>query len=422
MDDSRSSTASRTQRFYGLEWLRFLLGLYIVIFHTLHTYPSISDWSGYVTSVGFFSTSAFFVLSGFLLTHVYFGATGAMREPARSFWVKRFSNLYPLHIGSVLLAMAISSLVGYLAITDQDAGASIRFVLYDVNDGSSMASITHYMSNPELVLNILLNLTLLHAWNPFYLTFNPVTWSISTLFFFYLVFPWIAPRLLKIAALRRALAITNLVYLIPPLLVIALTDFGAPETGLLHRNPIIRLPEFVAGILLYALYRQRSREGRLLSPGQQALLLGGVAVAVVIGSWLLQHGAHAWYYLLHNGFFLPAQLALIYVVAHWPSPESHRVKRLATRLGGASLPMFALHVPLFVIFTRAERVLAGEPSLCLTSVSRCMDAAGPASLWAYPVFLAVTVVFCMLFQERVVVRIRHWLQRRLLPLVKAESR
>ena len=27
------------EHFIGLEWLRFILGLYIVVFHTLHNYP-----------------------------------------------------------------------------------------------------------------------------------------------------------------------------------------------------------------------------------------------------------------------------------------------------------------------------------------------------------------------------------------------
>ncbi|WP_242495161.1 hypothetical protein [Salinicola tamaricis] len=56
---SGTQSAGQKERFIGLEWLRFFLGLYIVIFHTLHTYPSISSWSHYVTDIGFFSTSAF---------------------------------------------------------------------------------------------------------------------------------------------------------------------------------------------------------------------------------------------------------------------------------------------------------------------------------------------------------------------------
>ena len=44
------------------------------------------------------------------------------------------------------------------------------------------------MNNRELAFNFILQLLMLHARNPLYLTFNPPLWSISTLFFFYLCF------------------------------------------------------------------------------------------------------------------------------------------------------------------------------------------------------------------------------------------
>ncbi|MHB0776506.1 acyltransferase family protein [Halomonas sp. WWR20] len=404
------------ERFIGLEWLRFLLGLYIVVFHTLHAYPSIRHWSHYITDIGFFSTSAFFVLSGFLLAHVYLDSHRRLREPARSFWVKRFSNLYPIHIGALLLAMGLATLIGYLQITPEDADASIRFVIYDVNNDTGQTapgSLRHFMDNTELATNLFLNITLLHAWNPYYLTFNPPSWSISALFFFYLLFPWIAPRLFRVRRRFRALALTNLCYLLPPLWVIAFTDYGMPETGILHRNPIIRLPEFIAGILLCSLYWHYRRRGVGLSRKLGWGLALFIAVSVVIAGQLLEEG-HAWYYLMHNGLLLPAQLALIFLAAHWRAPQRQGLKRLAARLGGASLPMFALHVPLFVIFTRVERVLAGEPATCLSSVSRCFAAAGDISLAFYPLFLVLTVIFCIYFQEIFVLRIRRLLQRMLL--------
>jgi len=415
----KTSQASQKERFIGLEWLRFVLGLYIVIFHTLHTYPSIRDWSHYVTDIGFFSTSTFFVLSGFLLTHVYLDNQSKLREPARSFWIKRFSNLYPIHIGALLLAISISMLVGYLAITPQDAGMSPRFVIYDVNNDLGQATpgaLEHFMGNGELALNLVLNFSLLHAWNPYYLTFNPPSWSISALMAFYLVFPWMAPRLFRLRRVGRALVVTNLLYLIPPLVVIAVTNFGMPETGILHRNPFIRLPEFVAGILLCVWYTRYRAAGGRLSARQRLLLVVFVASCVVGAVWLLGQG-HAWYYLLHNGLLLPAQLALILLATQWRTPNSRRVRRLASRLGGASLPMFALHVPLFVIFTRLERVLAGEPGLCTSEFRACLGAAGDSSLMFYPLFLALTVLFCVMFQEQFVLRVRNAMQRRLLPRV-----
>ncbi|MCT8467743.1 acyltransferase [Chromohalobacter canadensis] len=415
----KTQQPGQKERFIGLEWLRFALGLYIVIFHTLHTYPSISAWSHYVTDIGFFSTSTFFVLSGFLLTHVYLDERRQLREPARSFWIKRFSNLYPIHIGSLVLAVSMSALIGYLAISPEDADMSWRFVIYDVNNDLGQVTpgaLEHFMGNGEAALNLALNVGLLHAWNPYYLTFNPPSWSISALMAFYLVFPWIAPRLFRLRRVGRALALTNLLYLIPPLVVIAMTDFGMPETGILHRNPLIRLPEFVAGILLCVWYTRYRAAGGWLSVRRRLMLATFVATCVVVAVWLLGQG-HAWYYLLHNGLLLPAQLALILLATQWRTPESRRVRRLASRLGGASLPMFALHVPLFVIFTRIERVLAGDPALCTSGFRACLDAAGDSSVVFYPLFLLLTVLFCVMFQEQFVLRVRNVMQRWLLPRV-----
>lgn len=416
--------ASSKERFIGLEWLRFFLGLYIVIFHTLHNYGSVKSWSGYVTDLGFFSTSTFFILSGFLLAHVYLNDQKNMREPPKSFMIKRFANLYPIHIGSMLLAMAVSAGVGYLALTSQDAGASLRFVLYDVNNDTGIVNPTalrHTMDDAELWFNVVLNVFMLHAWNPYYLTFNPPSWSISALFFFYLAFPFIAPRLMRVKKPRRAIVITNLIYLMPPLVVVAVTNYGMPETGILHRNPLIRLPEFIAGILLCAFYMQQKNAGRLLQSRGKLLLVLYIAVCFVVGTWLLEHG-RAWYYLLHNGLLLTAELSLIYLCVHVPMHQSKALTKFAGRLGGASLPMFALHVPLYVIFTRSEQILKGEPSLCADNLRLCLAAAGDISIWLYPVYLLVTVVLCIIFQEQFVVRIRRLILRGLLPAAPVRTK
>ena len=82
------------ERFIGLEWLRFFLGVYLVMFHTLPFYSEYTHLSGLVefTELGFFATSSFFALSGFLLTHVYLDGN-KLREPPLSFMTKRFANL-----------------------------------------------------------------------------------------------------------------------------------------------------------------------------------------------------------------------------------------------------------------------------------------------------------------------------------------
>ena len=98
---------ARTEHFIGLEWLRFLLAIYVVLFHTVHAYVEDEPtWLSELAGVGFFATSSFFVLSGFLLAHVYC-RQGELREPARHFLGKRLANLYPLHLFSLLLTAIV---------------------------------------------------------------------------------------------------------------------------------------------------------------------------------------------------------------------------------------------------------------------------------------------------------------------------
>ena len=252
-------------RFIGLEWLRFLMGFYVVVYHTIHFYPERKTIPllDEITSMGFFATSTFFVLSGFLLAHVYCGR-GSLREPARSFWVKRFANLYPIHIFALLLAMAVVTWIGSLGIPPGAATASIRFVVFDTNEPLARTHpelFQHFMSNAELAFNAVLQLFMLQAWNPYYLTFNAPLWSISALFFFYLTFPKLAPRLMTSERPWQLLLLVWVLYLIPPLLVILHQNYGMPFTGLLQRVPLFRLPEFLAGILLYAIFRRQHARG-----------------------------------------------------------------------------------------------------------------------------------------------------------------
>lgn len=390
------------EHFFGLEWLRFLLGLYIVLFHTLHNYPQADAIPGLraFSGVGFFATSSFFILSGFLLAHVY-ARHGHLREPARQFWLKRFSNLYPLHLFSLLLTVCVIALISHLGIPPDDTKASLRFVVYDTNEdlGSlSRESLEHWMSNGELALNSVLQLLMLQAWNPYYLTF-----------------PFLAPRLLRLRHKGWWLLGVGVLYMLPPLLMIHYQAYGMPFTGMLHRWPLLRLPEFLAGILLYGLYRQQRDAG-----GQPGRLASGSLGLFCLGSFVLATqllpGAKFWYYLLHNGLLMPAQLALIYLCAWVGSPTHAGVWHWSRRLGAASLPLFALHVPAFTLFSRAEKVLAQWSSNCWQAWAECARRAGeqPLALELYPLYLLFTVLVCLLVQERAVIPVRKLLLRHML--------
>ncbi|MCP8463138.1 acyltransferase [Pseudomonas sp. ZM23] len=396
------------------------MGLYVVIYHTLHSYPAEQKFAGLddLTSLGFFATSTFFVLSGFLLCHVYI-TDGQLRESPRSFFTKRLSNLYPLHIFSILLTITVLLVVSQLGIGPDLDQATPRFVVYDTNEAIGRLQpqlFHHWMSDRELLLNSILQLTMLQAWNPYYLTFNAPLWSLSTLFFFYLCFPYVAPRLARVKHKWRLLIALWLLYLVPPALVVASEQYGMPWTGLLHRNPLLRLPEFLSGILAYGLFRQYKDAGH--TPGRWLSLLLGALVLVnfLVADYLYTHGAKYWYFLLHNGLLLPAQLVLVYLSALPRDPDSSFIRRWSPRLGAASLSLFALHVPLFTLFSRTEKLIRA-PGDCLADWAFCVDAAThqQLSLWLYPLFLVFMVASCVLVQERCVVPVRKWLVHHLLP-------
>ena len=404
-------------KFIGLEWLRFALGMYIVCFHTLHNYADdLPGWLADIAGVGFFATSSFFVLSGFLLAHVYC-QQGQLREPGRSFLSKRFANLYPLHLFSLGLTAIVLFIIAKLGIPPDDAKATLRFVVYDTNEdlgNASRETLEHFMSNGELLFNFMLQLLMLQAWNPYYLTFNPPLWSISTLFFFYLTFPLLAPRLMRSRHKAVWLVLMMAIYLIPPLWVIQQQEYGIPFTGMLHRMPLLRLPEFLAGILAYGIFRDMQQQGRLPVTFSRLALGGFVLGCFVAAIWLLK-GEKYWYFLLHNGVLLPSQLVLICLFAMISTPANVVLNRWSQRLGAASLPVFVLHIPIFILFSRSEKLLAVFSTRCFEAWAQCAAQAGDQalSLWLYPLYLLLTVVLCVWAQEHAVAPTRRWLLKRL---------
>ena len=379
----------------GLEVMRYLLGIYIVLYHTFN-YEGMSKWLRVPVEMGFIATSSFFILSGFILSYVYLSGNGTsniiLKETKKSFITKRLANLYPIHIFSLLFTLVVVYVVSVIQISPKDTLASIRYVMYDSNNYTPIEKLHHFMSNTEMFLAFLMNATLTQSWNPYYLTFNAPAWSISTVFFMYILFPYIAPYLSKLKRPVLALLITNLVYIALPIIFIINSWFDMPFTGILNRNPIARLPEFISGILLCNLYFYlKDRNIDLNSFKVRAYMIAFMSICFYLSSillhnpdWITKEG-NASYYLLHNGLILIPECVLVLFFTTLKLPKS----KILMWLGGASLPLFALHIPIYLIFSRVELYVSGSNNILF-----------------YPLFLLMVTIICILFQEKIVVRTR----------------
>ncbi len=169
-----------------LRSLRFPFGLLIVIYHFTNYFSDYETTSWVILEDLAFVLDFFFILSGFVMAHVY-----GRREnfDFGRYLNRRFFRIYPLHFLTLL------SLV-FLAVIGSAFGVEA--------------------SNPERYQldTVWMHLTMVHAWffDPV-ITFNVPSWSVSAEWFVYLIFPaflmlgrHVSPaRLLILAAVLAAI-------------------------------------------------------------------------------------------------------------------------------------------------------------------------------------------------------------------------
>ena len=389
----------------GLSWLRFMLALYLVIFHTIKNYPNIPDWIIAATSAGYVSTSLFFILSGFILTHVYYGPQGSLKTTKTNFLVTRFFTLYPLHLLGFSLA-ALIMFLQYMAVGQVLVAADLP--LYQ-NSSNSEEFITIVIHAPEVLFNALMHLLTLQAWNPLYSTFNIPSWSISALIFFYVIFAFSGKYLIKLKRPFLGLLFLNLLYLIPPLYFIYINDYGNIATGILHTNPLVRIPEFLSGVLLHTVMQKIQWPKIKLVPFLISLVLL-ISIQVLMIRLLMKYEA-AGFYLAHNGALLFVQLALVALFSKMPVVPFEKFNKLIDRLGNATLSIFVLHLPLFYLFSKLEKIIKLNlaPDSSMSFFQRLKEV--ELSLALYPLIITAIIIICVFTQENFVLKVRHPLRR-----------
>ena len=411
--------------FFGLEWLRFLMALYMVTFHLGGLYPDAPTLFKQFVSMGFYATSTFLMLSGFLLAYVYLDSnSGAMKCNPKGFIAKRLCNLYPIHVITLVFALVV------MVVLQQFSAAGVVVAYnhhpYASVEDTGLENLLPPVSWMTAAFNLVLQLFLLHSWEPRFLWLNGPSWSISVLLFFYLLFPFIGPRLMNVKHWPlTALAVWGL-YLVAPVLADCLGAYSDVTVGILHRNPLLRLPEFVFGILLC-----RALKEPAISTWVErhcALLMSGGLLGIALGALLLHCNGKLWFYPLHNGLLLPCQGMLILACCSFTPPHNEKVKRLVQRLGEASLCIFAIQIPVIKLMEpltkyvlaslkRAQQ-LAGQVGDAFSGAGEAVcDVVNSISIpiWLIVPHLLLIVLFGLLAQGYLVKPIRSWLENHLPP-------
>ena len=289
---------------------------------------------------GYLGVSAFFTLSGFLIT------TLLLREhdeagglDLRQFWLRRFRRLLPAAIAAVALALAYVAAVGDSAVLE-------RFRL-------DALSALGYVANWRFVLSDLSYADLFAGDSPL-----QHMWSLAIEEQFYLVLPLVAALALRGPHAARRLGVVAAGGV--ALSVVMTLVLGDGDRDRLYYGTDTRAAELLVGVLLACLYHQlgmfRLRTGRLLT------LAGGIALAAMLASWSVVEQASDW---LHPwGLLVHAVLAGTVIVA--AIDEGPVARALALRplpqLGVISYGVYLYHWPIY-LWLSADRTGLDGPVL-----------------------------------------------------------
>jgi peptidoglycan/LPS O-acetylase OafA/YrhL len=219
--------------------LRGVAALWVVVFHYCWHLPAIQPdrYTGAVYK-GYLAVDLFFMLSGFVISHVYHGAFAhrVTGQRYRDFLKARVARIYPLHLTVLLLFVATA--VGERAVAFAHGGSLGPIPL--VGERSLGAFFA--------------NLLMLQGIWARELSWNDPAWSISLELLAYLLFPLLFPWLWRAAPAAKASA-GGLFLIVLGWLAYSTGDDFNQWNGI---GAILRcLPEFLIGALLYSTYRSR---------------------------------------------------------------------------------------------------------------------------------------------------------------------
>lgn len=335
MFDQRSTPAvsihPKVEALPALTALRFFAAAYVVAFHyTPYYFPGLED--GGIVGLGYSGVTFFFLLSGFILAYNYRDAD-LSGKPARSlFYRARFARVYPVF----LLALLIH--VPWFLAWVMKQPMPLKALMAS---GAVLAPLG------------------IHAWVPgAACSLDCPSWSVSVEFFFYALFPILLPLVLRNP---KRIALATLAFWVAAAALATSVwqassggvSLIAPEPGgirpvliaeFVKYFPLLHLPEFIAGLLLYVYWQHARLPGPLL-----------LAAALGFGALIVAGNGYIPDPILHNGITMLAWAPLILACA--ALRRGPLCSRPLVFLGKISFALYLLHIPVFAILNTADKVV-----------------------------------------------------------------
>lgn len=318
---SETSASVGRPRLAALTSLRFFAAAMIVALHAQGHFGIPADTaSTYSLGAG---VSIFFVLSGFILTYVY--PILPTRHETRRFLLARIARIWPAHIASTLFVLW---LFGWFQLGQEG-----------------------------ILLRILANLTMTQAWIPLNQigSINTPSWTISTEFAFYLLFPFLIADFARTWWWKLLGSFALAGFMIGITSIFSLRYGGGSGINgemLTYVHPFGRVAEFVIGMCA-ALARRKAK------PIHLNIWLGTVieVAAIVLMFLSIQHlnpvevsnPLIRWYYTSFEPA-IPAAI-LIFVLASRHGWISRAMEAAwLVLLGEISYSIYLFHMPLLTFY------------------------------------------------------------------------
>lgn len=323
-----------------------------------------------VMSNGWVSTSLFFLLSGFILSYLYWDQEGQLAISKRRFWTLRFARIYPVHIIVLAILVAIK-LPGYLY-----ENVSIGFLSSSVVGTAA----------------------LLQAWIPQWISvWNWPTWTISVMIFMYLIMPLLISILSKLS--RRQLIITLVIMpfvsVVPSAVYAYMLASGAPwsmNTELFFANfPLFWVPYFVAGMLMtriFCLHRSHPEP-----PQPSIFSLGDIAFIFVLVIAFMPDIEQPTRLFIRQGLLMPLYIVFVLDLARGKGLMAKIFALPGTGFLGET--GFSIFIWQSVVFSAAFMSLLFFPAI------------GPYQVWlAVALVMALAITSTFLIEKPIVRLIR----------------